>query len=69
MTIFGVIMIIAGLASVIYGFNQNNSFESQLESLFSSGNTDPGTIWIIVGAVILIIGIILLANGIKQKKE
>ena len=69
MLAFGVILMVLGIGSTIYGFYLNNSWEAQLKSLLSSGNTDPGTIWIIVGIVALIVGIILLVVALTKKRD
>ena len=67
MTIAGAILIALGIGSTIYGFYLNNSMEAQLNSLFNSGNVDPGTVWIVVGIIALVIGIVLLFLGISKK--
>lgn len=66
MFILGIILAIAGAGSLIYGILQNNSVEAQLSSLFSSGSVDPGTLWIIVGVIAAVIGIVLLVAGKKK---
>ena len=67
MVICGAILLAAGLGVIIYGFSLNNSAEAQLNALFSSGSTDPGTVWIIVGIVAFAGGIILLILGLTRK--
>ncbi len=67
MIIAGAILLALGVGSTIYGFHLNNSVEAQLNALFSSGNVDPGTGWIIAGIIALIIGIVLLVVGITKK--
>lgn len=67
MLIAAIIMLIAGVGCAIYGFIQNNSVEAQLESLLSNGSTDPGTTWIIIGAVVAVIGIVLLVLNSRKK--
>ncbi|HIR34571.1 MAG TPA: zinc ribbon domain-containing protein [Candidatus Faecimorpha stercoravium] len=54
------ILIIIGFVIIFFGYQQNNDINSQLESLFSSGSLDPGTVWIIIGAALLIISIVVL---------
>lgn len=66
MTIVGIICIVAGVISAIYGISMNNSIEAQLTSLFSSGNANPGTMWIIIGVIAVVIGIVLLIAGRKK---
>ncbi len=67
MLALGIILIIAGAGSAIYGFISNNSWESQLSSLLSSGSVNPGTLWIIIGVVAIIIGIILTVVSSKKR--
>ncbi|NLO48674.1 MAG: DUF3185 family protein [Clostridiales bacterium] len=69
MLIIGIILAVAGLISTIYGFTANNSWEAQLSSILSSGTANPGTIFIIIGIVALIAGIILIVLGAKKKTQ
>lgn len=64
--VLSVILILLGTALTIYGFVVNNSMEAQLESLFDTGNLDPGTPFIIVGIVVLVLGFFLLV--VKMNK-
>lgn len=66
MNVFGIILIIAGAASVTYGFVLNNSIEAQLEAVFYKGAVDPGTVWIGLGAGMAVLGIILLIAGSER---
>lgn len=69
MIIAGAILVAIGIGSTIYGFYLNNSLESQLNALFSSGNIDPGTAWIVAGIIAVVIGIVLLAVGMAKKPD
>lgn len=69
MIIIGVILAIAGIVSTIYGFFQNNSIDAQMESLFSTGSTNPGTIFIILGIVAIVLGAVLTYVGYKKSKK
>ena len=62
----GVLAIIVGAILTIVGFVMNNSIEAQLTSLFSTGSTDPGTIFIVIGIIVLVVGILLVV--MKKKK-
>lgn len=64
--IFGALLIAGGFASVIYGNFMNNDFWSQLAHYSSGG--DPGNIWMILGVVAIIVGIIMVICGYKQVK-
>ncbi|MCL2138037.1 MAG: DUF3185 family protein [Treponema sp.] len=69
MILFGVILSIAGIASLIWGIYANNSLEQQFSSVMSGGSGNPGTIFIIIGAVVLVIGIVLLIMGYTKKSK
>ena len=66
--IIGGILILAGFGSIIHGVSLNNSIISQVQRLFSSGSTNPGTTWIIVGIFGVIIGSIMAFYGYKKKE-
>ena len=55
--VIGGILAAAGIAGVIYGNNLNHSLASQFQSLLSSGSTNPGTIWIVLGVVAIVLGV------------
>ena len=67
--IIGTILLLAGVASLVFGYMQNNSLDAQLNSLLSSGSTNPGTIFIIVGVVLAALGLILILRSGKNKKS
>lgn len=66
MFILGIILAIAGAGSAIYGITENNNGLSQLSSLLSSGSVNPGTVWIIVGAIAVVVSIVLMIVGRKK---
>lgn len=68
MVIIGVILMVLGVGSAVFGFMQNNSLEAQLTSIFSSGRANPGTTWIVIGIAALVVGIILMIIGLRKKK-
>ncbi len=63
----GAIIAILGLFSAIFGIINLNSLEAQLSSAFS-GSTNPGYIWLAVGAVAIIIGVIVMFKSKKNEK-
>lgn len=69
MLALGIILIVGGAISAIYGFISNNSLVAQFSSLLSSGSVNPGTIWIVIGVVAIILGIILAVVGSKKKTQ
>ena len=68
MIVGGIILMICGLVSLISGISANNNPMAQLQSAFSGGGGDPGTIWIVLGIIALIGGGILTSYGLKNKK-
>ncbi len=69
MLVIGILLVLAGAGSTIFGIVQNNDLERQMESIFESGTANPGTVWIVVGAVALVVGIILLVVNFKKTKK
>ena len=69
MVIIGVILMVLGIGSAVFGYMQNNSLEAQFTSLFKNGTVNPGTTWIVIGISALVIGIILLIIGLRKKKS
>ena len=69
MMILGIILILAGIISIVVGVAQNNDLASQIESIFSGSGANPGDIWIIIGVVALIVGVVLLIVGFMKKNK
>lgn len=69
MYITGIILLVVGVAGCIYGYSLNNSLEAQLSSLFEYGYSDPGTIFIIIGAVCAVLGVVFIIAGLTKKKD
>ncbi len=69
MTILGVILLIAGVISAVYGGILNNSIEAQLESLLTKGSANPGSVWLYVGIAAAVIGVILIVVGLKKRSQ
>jgi len=64
--LFGIILAIAGAGSLIYGIVLNNDINAQMNSVIMAGKTNPGTIWIVIGIIAIIVGIIVY---LMQKKN
>lgn len=69
MIILGIIALIAGIASAIYGNAQNNDLEAQLKSALEDGTTNPGDTFLYIGIAVAVVGAILLIVGISKHKK
>lgn len=67
--VFGLILFLAGVVALVYGISMNNSLEHQLDSFFSSGSTDPGTVWIVLGAICGVAGVMGIIGAFVNRKE
>ena len=65
--ILGAILLVLGVACAGYGYLQNNSIDAQLSSLLSTGTTNPGTIYIVIGAVVAVIGALACGWSLYKK--
>lgn len=69
MIIIGIILMLLGLVCYICGDAINNDMDRQMESLFNNGVTNPGSMYVTLGIVILIVGIIFLITGIARHMQ
>ena len=69
MLALGVIMLIGGIISAVFGNMQNNSLESQFNSFMSSGKVNPGDTFLYIGIAVAVIGLIFLIIGAVKKKK
>ena len=67
--IVGAVLAVTGIGLMLYGNSQNNNIGTQLNSLFGSGRTNPGTPWMIFGGVIIGIGVILVVKKLFIDKQ
>ena len=67
MLILGIILMVAGLGSAIYGIIDHNSLTNQISSAL--GGSSSGTIFIIIGVVALVAGIALTVIGARKKNN
>ena len=67
MIVGGGIIAVLGLISIIYGIQQNNNIVAQISSLVFSGRTNPGTIWIVLGSIAIVVGLLILYREWKKK--
>lgn len=65
--ILGAVLLILGVACAGYGYLQNNSIEAQLSSLLSTGTTNPGTIYIVIGAVVAVVGALVCVWSLYKR--
>ena len=68
MLIVGIIMLVAGIASAIYGSSLNNSLEAQFESMLKNGSANPGNVWLYLGIGVAVVGVILIIVNFVKKK-
>lgn len=64
--VFGIMLVVSGFISIIYGNNLNNNYEEQFVSFWEKGQSNPGDTWIYIGVGLLLVGIILSIYGIIQ---
>lgn len=69
MKVLGIVCIVLGGIAAVFGYMQNNSLESQLSSLFTSGAINPGTPFIVIGIVAVILGVVLCVLGSRKKPQ
>lgn len=68
-TILCLLMMYAGFGFVLYGLYQMNDITANLIAMFSS-SFNPGILWVIGGALLVILGtIILLVREFKKPKR
>jgi len=67
--IIGAVIALAGFGSIFFGINQNNSLSSQIYSYFSSGSANPGTPYIIIGVIGVIVGLIMIYFGYQKYNQ
>jgi len=65
--IIGLVLAAIGIGLTLYGNSQNNNIGAQLSSLFGSGQSNPGTPWMIIGGIVISIGVILALVKIAKK--
>lgn len=65
----GIIMIVFGVGGLITGIILNSSDLLRVVSFFTFGTDSPGILFIVLGALLLIGGIVLLVCGIERNKE
>lgn len=68
MLILGVVVLIGALSLMLYGNYLNTSFAVQINSAFSDGKVDTGTIWVIIGIVIAVVAVAAIVFAVIKKK-
>lgn len=63
----GSLMMVTGCGLVCYGVVLNNSWEAQVNSFFSSGTTNPGTVWVTLGIFMSLMGLVFLVTSFQKK--
>ena len=67
--ISSIILYILGAISTIFGIVMNNDVEAQVVSILSGSGSNPGTVFSVIGVILLIVATILLVLGITKKKK
>ncbi len=67
--VVGIFFMLAGIVSIICGIVQNDDLERRMEAVLAGRSANPGTVWIIVGAIVLVVGVILLVWHFEKAKQ
>ena len=65
--IVGIVLLVAGVALLIIGANSSNSFSDQVSNTFRGRFTDATNWYIIGGAVMAVLGLVLSLFGMRGK--
>ena len=65
----GVILIVAGAVSIVYGVKLGNNLNYQIKSIFDNTIIGENTIFIILGIIAVIFGILLVITHIVKLSE
>lgn len=65
----GTIALLLGFGVRLYGYMQNRNFEAQLNSVFSSGSTNPGDPYIVIGYALIALGILSMVYNYLNTRE
>lgn len=68
MLILGVIILIAAIASILYGNHLNTSFAVRFENIFENGEGATGTVWVVIGIILAVIAVAAIVFAIIKKK-
>ena len=67
--ILGLLLAVSGLVFIYYGNEANNDIEMKLHSIIRGGPENPGTMVIVIGAVVLAFGVLLIYGGVTPDKK
>ena len=67
MIALGIVLLVLGAAGAIFGVVVNSDAEMRFYALFEYGNTDPGTIFIVAGALVAALGLVFLILGLLRR--
>lgn len=68
MLVLGILIFLLGGGLALHGLNVNQSLAAQLASAFEKGTLNPGTTWLIIGAVVAVLGIAVIVFAVIKKK-
>ncbi len=61
-TLVGIVLLAVGVALLIFGYNANHSFTSEVSKLFQGAPSDK-SIWLVgAGAVVAVVGLVQLTR-------
>jgi hypothetical protein len=61
--VIGVIFVLAGVSSIVFGVVFNNNPSAQFYGLLETGAANPGIIYMIIGILCVIFGVVILFYG------
>ena len=65
MLVLGILIFLLGGGLALH---VNQSLAAQLASAFEKGTLNPGTTWLIIGAVVAVLGIAVIVFAVIKKK-
>lgn len=68
MFILGLVILILGGGAALYGNSLNQSFSVQFYSVFENGTLNPGNVWLTVGIIAAVLGLLAMVFAVIKKK-
>ena len=73
MSVIGILLMILGHGSALYGIYQNYSFrqlsrlEQEIVALIDSGASNIGLVWIVLGVIVFAVGLAMLIISYRKR--